>query len=306
MLERRSFGSVRLYGVLFAVLCTGLLGGCAALSGYPADPQKPDTLGALRDKYFSPTVEDCYKAGDCTDALKLTGRQAIRDDVVLSRMHIYDMEFTLFVRDLSGGNNTFSIGTDLTALALNGLGATTGNAGTKAALAAASGGVIASNGAINKDLFYQKTVPAIIAQMEADRQKAEATILNGLSHPDVVYPLQRANLDLDILNDAGSLNSAVAKITQQSSNEKTKTQDQMNRFSTSAMARTASAVKIRAWLFPSGGLDPTHYGQMLKWLTENTDQSLHAVTVEQIADVTDDSLETARQRAIADPQLAIK
>jgi hypothetical protein len=221
-------------------------------------------------------------------------------------MHIYDMEFTLFVRDLSSGNNTLSIGTDLTALALNGFGATTGDAATKAALAAASGGVIASNGAVNKDLFYQKTVPAIIAQMEADRQKAEATLLDGLSHPDVVYPLQRANLDLDILNDAGSLNSAIAKITQQSSNDKTNTQDQMNRFSTSAMARTSSAVKIRAWLFPSGGLDPTHYGQMLKWLTENSDQSLNKVTVEQFADVTDDSLEAARQKAIADQTLAIK
>jgi hypothetical protein len=287
-------------------VCLGLLGGCAALSGYPTDPQNSGSLknsgalDALRDKYFAPGIDDCYRAGNCTAQLNLTDKQAIRNDVVLNRMRVYDMEFSLFARDLSGTNNSITIGSDLTALALNGLGATTGNAATKAALAAASGGVIAANGAVDTDLFYQKTIPALISQMQADRLKAETTLLSGLTKSDADYPLERAELDLDTLNDAGSLNSAVANITQQSATQQSQSQQQMNLYQTSAIATSTSAIAIRTWLKNGGTLDMTRYKQLQAWLTNNSDTSLHTVQVEQLADVTDDSLEAARQRAITE------
>ena len=285
---------------LAGVVCLSVLGGCAALSGYPKDPQNSSALSQLRDKYFAEGIDDCYRAGDCQKLLNLTGRQAIRDDVVLNRMRVYDMEFSLFVRDLSSTSNSVSIGTDLTALALNGLGATAGDAATKAALAAASGGVIASNGAVNKDLFYEKTVPALVAQMQADRLKAETSILSALVKPDVDYSLQRAELDLDTLNDAGSLNAAVANITQQSSTQQAQSQLQMNLYQTAVTAYTPSASAVRTWLKNGATLDMGRYNQLQAWLTNNSDPNLHGVTVEQLTDVSNDSLEAARQRAIAE------
>ena len=278
------------------------------MSGYPEDPQNPGSvqnsaaLDALRTKYFDPAIDACYQAADCKakNLLNLTDKQAIRDDVVLNRMRVYDMEFSLFARDLSGANNSVSLGSDLTALALNGLGATTGNTATKAALAAASGGVIAANGAVDKDLFYQKTVPALIKQMQADRAAAETTVLQGLMKTDAEYSLERAQLDLDTLADAGSLNTAVASITQQSATQQTLNQKAMNTYQSSAMAETTSAVAIRTWLKNGGTLDTNRYSQLQAWLTNNSDPTLHTVQVEQLADVTDDSLEAARQRAVKD------
>jgi len=293
---------------------TAALGGCAATSGYPEDPQSPghlfsDTkaLEQLRQTYFSKDVDDCYRAASCPQLCPekiptcLNSKQAIRDDIVLNRMHVYDMEFTLFVRDLSSANNILSLGSDLTALTLNGLGATTGDAPTKAALAAASGGVIAANGDVNKDIFYQKTVPAIIAQMEADRTKAETTILGGLAKPDSEYSLQRAELDLDTLNNAGSLNTAVSNITQQSGTAQAQSQQKMALFQTSAMATTPAALKIRAWLkgTPPAVLNDAHYDQLDNWLQQNPDPNLGVVTVEQLADVTNDAVESLRQKAIS-------
>lgn len=286
--------------VLVPVLA--LLSSCAALSGYPQDPQDTAALGHLRAKYFALDATDCYKRTDCYKTIGFASQRALRDDIVLSRIHIYDMEFSLFVRDLSGANNSLSVGTDFAALALNGLGATTGDVATKAALAAASGGVLAANGAVNKDVFYQKTVPAIVAQMQADRTAAKATILAGLRLSDADYPLQRAELDLDVLNDAGSLNTAIATITQQSSRAQAVSQSLMDKLQSSAIARTQSVLQIRAWLFPApaGTLDDAHYDQLHNWLLNNSDPALHAIEVEALADVTDDSLEAARQRAITD------
>jgi len=288
------------------MFCLSLLSGCAAMSGYPTDPQNSGTLkdsgvlDALRTKYFDTEIDNCYRAGNCP-TLNLTGKQAIRDDVVLNRMRVYDMEFSLFTRDLSSTNNSISIGTDLTALALNGLGATTGNAATKAALAAASGGVIAANGAVDKDLFYQKTIPALISEMQADRLAAETTILQALKNSDADYPLQRAELDLDTLNDAGSLNSAIANITQNSTAQQSDNQATMNQ--TSVMAYTPSAVTILTWLKNGGTLDPARNSQLQAWLTNNSDPTLRTKHVSDLIG-SDAGMEAARELAIA--QVPIK
>ena len=283
---------------LAACFGVSVLSGCAGLSGYPDDPQNATNLTILRNTYFSPDSEDRYKAAGTAE------RQGIRNEIVLKRMQIYDMEFSLFARDLSSANNSISIGSDLTALALSGLGATTGNAATKAALSAASGGVIAANGAIDKDLFYQKTVPAIIAQMQANRVKAETTVLQGLQKTDADYPLPRADLDLDVLNDAGSLNAAIATITQASTNAKEQTQANMDTYRSLAMSRTASSVQLNAWLFPSGALNTDHLISLQAWMTKNSNAIFQRMPVETFVNGNSDVIETARVQAIAD--LAIK
>ena len=188
------------------------------MEGYPADPAPDNELVSLQTQYF-PANPNCAMA-DASGTLECQyyaasgpARQALRDKIVYGRIHVYDIEFSLFVRALSANNNYFSVGSDFTALAFSGLAATTGTAATKAALATVSSGVLAANGAVNKDLFYQKTVPAIVAQMEADRARVEAVILTGIGKSDAEYPLARAQLDLDTLNNAGSLNSAVVTIT---------------------------------------------------------------------------------------------
>jgi hypothetical protein len=276
--------------------------GCALFSGYPADPQPSTALDDLRSKYFSQNVEDCYNAGACASLPHLAGKQAIRDDVVLTRMHIYDMEFTLFARELSGGNNTISLGGDLTALALNGLGATTGSSATKAALAAASGGIIAANGAVNKDLFYQKTIPAIVTQMEADREKVEAVIFAGLKQPDDKYPLQRAVIDLDALNNAGSINGAVANITQQATGAKVDSQKSIDDLRLGKFSISASSSTIRTWVKAS----KTNLEALKTWWKSNAPRDYVSALPfpEQLENNDDEFFEALRQKAIGD--LSIK
>jgi hypothetical protein len=97
---------------------------------------------------------------------------------------------------------------------------TTGNAATKAALGAASTGIIGANAAINKDLYYQKTIPALLTQMEANRLKAKLPIAQGLTQPDSKYSLLKAYIDLDAYKDAGSMPAAISSITQSAANDK--------------------------------------------------------------------------------------
>ncbi|HVH81968.1 MAG TPA: hypothetical protein VM782_21390 [Stellaceae bacterium] len=181
---------------------------CAPVIGYPNDPENTDaTVAILVSKYFAGgTIEQAYFN---TDASAATARMQLRNEIVLGRMRAYDIEFGDFEKRLYGDGNGVTLGGDLIALVLSGLTATTGNATTKAALGAATAGVVGAKAAIDKDLYYQKTVPALLAQMEADRLKALEPITKGMKLPDADYALMQAYIDLDVYKNAGSIPAAI-------------------------------------------------------------------------------------------------
>jgi hypothetical protein len=135
-------------------------------------------------------------------------------------MRGYDITFSDFKRRLAGDANSVMLGSDLLVLALGGLVATTGGATTKAALGAAIAGIAGAQAAINRDLYFQRTLPALLAQMDASRAQATVPILSGLRLSDEEYPLQRALVDLDALRDAGSIVGAIGNITQAAEQQK--------------------------------------------------------------------------------------
>jgi hypothetical protein len=196
------------------VISISILGGCSAFSGYPTDFQNTDAVIAADEPYLSAevrTIED-----NPSDAARngLT-QQQYRDAVVYRRLEVIDINYYDFESKLTTAYNLLDVGADLTALILNGLGATTGVATTKAALAAASAGVIGAKGAINTDIFYQKTLPALITQMRANRQTVLVTIKTGLQSAVAKYSLDAALMDVSNYYVAGTLPSAVAQVTAQ-------------------------------------------------------------------------------------------
>ena len=190
------------------------LTGCAGIRQFPDDPASNSNAAAGYQQYFDADWITKYETAP-TDQ-----RLAVRDTIVISRMLAYDATYDAFKKQLLTEGNSISTGGDLIVLALSGLGATTGAAATKAALAAASAGIIGAKTAISSDLFYQRTLPALIAQMDANRATAKAAILNGLSRPDNEYPLVRALVDLQQLSDSGSMIGAVGSITQDAASQK--------------------------------------------------------------------------------------
>lgn len=189
-----------------------LLGGCSTITGYPTSSQNDDKEIAASQSYFDSNVRS---NGDAPSDVARGGltRQQYRDAVVYGRLGVIDIRYDQFEKALTGTNNGLSMAADLTVLALNGLGATTGAAATKSALAAASAGVVGGKATINTDLFYQKTLPALITQMEAGRQKQLAIIKTGLTKCVDQYPLQEALNDVQSYYVAGTLPSAVQQVT---------------------------------------------------------------------------------------------
>ena len=187
---------------------------CAAVQQYPDDPEDTQANLASYSAYFGAQKIAAYALSIGMD------RTQKRDEIVLNRMLAYDITYSNFKRRLLVDGNSISTGGDLISLALTGFAATTGNAATKSALAVAATGVIGAKAAINTDLYYQRTLPALITQMDASRQKAKVLLLQGLGKPDQDYPLGRALVDLNTLKDAGGVTQAIEDFSTAAGNDK--------------------------------------------------------------------------------------
>ncbi len=193
-------------------------------------------------------------------------------------MRAYNIEFDNFEKNLWAEGNIITTGGDLIALVLAGLGATTGSAGTKAALSAATAGVVGAQAAINRDLYYQRTLPALLAQMEANRANVELTVLNGLAKSDSEYPLYKAEIDLESLKNAGSMPSAISVITQKSSQDNQSAQKQLAALFTATVVDDATQTRKVAINQYVRGLaasnDKTRLDAIANILKVNTDPNI--------------------------------
>jgi hypothetical protein len=208
--RRWLFGRVRLAVVLLAMPL--LLAGCSAITGFPEDPEDDTAQIAALRPWFNPSAEVAYNAIPVSDAAQ---RRAMRDQIVFNRIRLLDVMFGRLERQLWGFGTATALGSDLVALTLGGLAATTGNGATASALAAASAGVVAGQAALSKDLFYKEALPAVLAQMEANRDVVKAAIIDALLRKtDAEFGLPQALMAVQSLKTAGDVPHALGAITQ--------------------------------------------------------------------------------------------
>jgi hypothetical protein len=292
----------------YRALCSILavtVAGCGALSGYPTDYQDMTTLLAVDQPYLAADVRT--KGDDPSDAARggLT-QQQYRDTVVYRRLEIIDNYYYDFEAKLIGTYNSLDVSADLAVLALSGLGATTGAAATKAVLAAASAGVIGAKNTVNTDIFYQKTLPALIAEMRAARLKVLLTIESGLTNAVSKYSIDQALNDVNAYYVAGSLPSAIAEITNTAGAAQSKASADIAALRTiKYQAPTTNASKIISWLFPNGDetqkLDGAKLTQLIKWMESyKTDPRLAQIPYIIFLNGTDPLFENDRAQAIKD------
>jgi len=183
------------------------LAGCAAFRGAP-DPITPEQV----DSDACPTTTDLKDFKAPAPNLQDGSMKQWRNLLIGECIAHYDANFATFIRQLHVQAVSTGLGLDLAALALTGAGSVA-SAGAANALSAASTGVLGASTAINKDLFYQKTLPAIEAAMAANRAQVYARIKTAEQGDETHYTLEDARHDLRDYEAAGSIDGAIAHIT---------------------------------------------------------------------------------------------
>lgn len=136
-----------------------------------------------------------------------------RNEVVNGRLAAIDIHYNCYQKRLYEEGIGTSILADWVVLGLGGATAVTGGAAAKAALGAAITGVTGAKTSLDKNAYFDKTLPALICKMQAARKEVLVRIRMGLSQGDGDYPLTQALVDLEDYYNAGTIPGAVAGIT---------------------------------------------------------------------------------------------
>lgn len=185
------------------------LAGCAAINGM----QEPLTANdAATIQVVCPTPAQRATSDAMPDGV---GKRNYRDGVIADCVKMIDGKYADFKMRLHKDAVISNLSTDLLALGLSGAASlTTGVTANQFAEGATV--VTGARTAINKDVFYEQTLPAVEAEMDANRGKILTNIINSQKSDGdgKTYTLAAAGIDLDAYENAGNLYAAIAGITQ--------------------------------------------------------------------------------------------
>ena len=209
---------------LIAALVT-LLPGCSTIrNGGAPDPSFDinKDLEQLSKEYESATnITNFYKT-------PIANRVDARNRFMSGRLVQIDLQYLRFIRTLTSDKQQLDAAADIASLSLNLAGTLVGGANAKTNLAAAAAGIGGVKTTIDKDFYYEKSIEALVATMNARRKEVLIQILTGLSSSIEQYPFERAIIDLQQYYLAGTLNGAVQFINTRAAESEAKSDKTIN------------------------------------------------------------------------------
>ncbi len=211
MLNGSIFSNIDLCGFARIISVPVLLlasGACTSIKAV----QRPITAADITPGFICPSNEEIQE--NERSALQGVARGQHRDRVIMGCIKAINKSYGAFKLQMHEEKTGFALGTDLVAL-----GATTGAtfAGKKLAqrLTAGAAFSIGAGASIEKNVFYQLTLPAIEASMDARRDKILTSIINAQkADPNGErFTLAMAGYELDALQAAGNIYAAVSDLT---------------------------------------------------------------------------------------------
>jgi hypothetical protein len=139
----------------------------------------------------------------------------LRNDIVTALIAMDEQDFQSYAGDIGHVQRISSVASDITVLALTATATVAGGEETKAILAGLAAVFTGSRIAVDKDIFYQNTYPALVQRMKTLRDMDRAMIQDNLKNKsDDEYPLADVYYDVLGLYRYGTITGAIASLNQ--------------------------------------------------------------------------------------------
>jgi hypothetical protein len=198
-----------------------MLSACASFDArpQPAISEKP-VLKQARDYDYLKAQGDVSAAirSGIPTATQLAQAKLARDKFIGLQIQAIDYRYQQFLRHLSRQFRGSGLALDILGFGLSGAASVAG-AGAARGLAASATAVTGSRAAISRDVFYERTLSALIDEMNAARDQAKVALLTGMKQPISEYPLEIALIDLRAYEGAPSLDTALQKLSRSASDD---------------------------------------------------------------------------------------
>lgn len=213
--------------LLFCLAFVVLLGGCSTFQGYP-DP--PVTIDASKEKLEETLtfekVNACTEAG-CVQCQEENGENNVsklnpvscRNEIVHAYIILIDLNYEEFVRKFGAQNKGFEFGSEVGKVGLTTASALVTSYGASQVLTTILAGTTALTANFDHTYYYEKTIQAIAASMDAKRSTIYKEIMLNLENGVDKYPLWQALHDVYRYYVAGTLDGASRAIIEQAGKE---------------------------------------------------------------------------------------
>lgn len=186
-----------------------VLQGCATFDGQPRPVITTKMADEALNEYRVPAVLRAYgrKSG--------RAQRAYRDEVIAVYLQAIDARYYQFRGNLSSESKSTNLGFDTLLIGL--VGAAALSASDADEIAAITTGALGLRSSVDKNLYFERTLPALLAAMDAERFKVRTAISNHMAEDTGQYPLAAAFVELQEYQQAGTLHAAVAAVNGQAS-----------------------------------------------------------------------------------------
>lgn len=194
-----------------AILATGL-SGCVSMRGTPEPVITVADTRKIVAEYKIPAILTRYR--DLSEPAKTS----YRNEVLAAYSQAIDANYFAFRTGLSSESRQAGLAFDIGLLGYASLATVVESAAEN--LAAASALAAGSRAAVDKNLYFEQTIAALIAGMDAERLNIRTGIVQKMSLPAADYPLTAALSDLVEYQNAGTLDHAITVITDEAVKER--------------------------------------------------------------------------------------
>jgi hypothetical protein len=233
-----------------------------------------------------------------------------RNRIISAKLVLIDLNYSSFITNSSFQKQTLDTVTDVVLLGLS-IGATAvGGAPTKTLLSAIATGVAGSKLAVDKNFYYEKTISALVAAMNAQRKTALIPIQEGLTQGTDRYPLTRALSDLDNYYLAGTFVGALQAIQADAGAKEAKADEALNNIRTTSFLDDKHGQALQKYWMPlwTPGpsdpaklvVDPARQKSLRDWMDAN---GLKDIPIQQF--ITGGVFAELRKKAVADLRISI-
>ena len=208
--------TIRLLVLVFLVPAT--LSACVSLAGSQRRFIDVTRANAGVPDYPVAKTLETFAAANDVDRNNRTP-QEYRDDVVRLYLLAIESIYSDFRSRVSSERRELGLGVDLVTLGLTNY-ASVARAGIVNDLSAAAAGFGSARGALDRNVYFDRALPALLASMDAERARIKARIAQNLLRTAAAYPLSAAFEDLSSLESAGSLDRALADVTSRATQDR--------------------------------------------------------------------------------------
>lgn len=244
------------------------LGGCASgLTGSPSATIDEKYATGCPVTVMNDTAVSSLAANRTTyDAATTEAqRRPLRDTFIARCVNAIDGSYRAFAVSLRTDEKSFAIGAETLGAGFTSAAALAKRAQTKTSLATYATFILGLRGTADKELFLDRALDGLRAQMEASRAKAYVPISKGMTLTDAEYPLDTAIANLQAYFYAGTLDGALNGVTNDAFEKQNKAAEEVVSVNTFKYANDALHKSLRKYLQPDGlTVDMDHQAKLVE------------------------------------------